>query len=113
MIKLLLKKIKTDWQEWKAYKISVWNVRRDEKLIKRAIERAKIKNSRNGKTYYILRDVYGGINELNKEELDFFTKKGLFRKMNYMERLQESIAIITSNPIIYNQYSQIQLKRNK
>lgn len=111
LFKLLLKKIKIDWQEYKNYRISLWNVMRDKRLTKRAINRARIKNSQNGKTYYILRDRFGGINELTKEELAFFTRIGYFKKMNYLERLKESIAIITSDPIIRDQYTQVQLKK--
>ena len=65
------KRIEIDWIEWKNYKISLWNVKRDRRLIERAIKRARIKNASDGKTYYVLRDVTGGINEFNSSDVRY------------------------------------------
>jgi hypothetical protein len=88
-------------------------VRQESKAIKRAMNRARDKNADNGRTYFIMRDNFGGINELNRDELDYWTrhKPPLFPKMNYMERLEKSIAIVTSRRFIQEQYNQVQLKK--
>jgi hypothetical protein len=107
IFKDLIQRIKIDWQEWRAYRASYWNVRRDTKAVNRAITRAKEKNFSNGKTYYIMRDKFGGINELNSDELLFFTRKGMFSKDQYDRRFEQAIDIVTSNQHIRNQYYRI------
>lgn len=113
LIKDLVTRIKIDWQEYRLYRQSVYNVKRDQKLINRAIERAKMKNGKDGKTYYIMRDKLGGINELNNKQLDFFTRQKLFKKMNYLQRLESAIGLVTSNKVLLDHYTQIQLKKEE
>jgi hypothetical protein len=111
-----------DWKEWRAHTIASWterrahriaarNVKRDNRHIDEAVKRAKIKNSENRKTYYIMPDLFGGINELTKDEIDFFTRKGVFPKMNYLQRLERCVTIITSNR--YTQADFNRIKENK
>jgi hypothetical protein len=107
ILKDLIQRIKIDWIEWKAYRASYYNVHRDTKAVNRAIIRAKEKNFSNGKTYYIMRDKFGGINELNSDELLFFTRKGMFSKDQYDKRFEQAIDIVTSNQHIRNQYYRI------
>lgn len=107
IIKDLIARIKIDWIEWRNYRQSQWNVRRDTKAINRAITRAREKNFSDGRTYYVMRDRFGGINELNSDELLFFTRKGMFSKEQYDNRFQHAIDIITSNQHIRNQYYRI------
>lgn len=107
IFKDLVTRIKIDYKEWRAYQRSIWDVRREKKLIQRAIIRAREKNFTNGKTYYIVRDRLGGINELNSDEFLFFTRKGLFTKEYYYNRFEHAIDIVTSNKRIRDQYYQI------
>jgi hypothetical protein len=107
IVKDLIQRIKIDWQEWRAYRASYWNVRRDTKAVNRAITRAKEKNFSDGKTYYIMKDRFGGINELNSGELLFFTRKGMFSKDQYDRRFEQAIDIVTSNQRIRDQYYRI------
>jgi hypothetical protein len=109
----LWKRIVIDYKEWRMYQRSLYDVKRDRKAINRALMRARIKNKKDGRTYYILRDVMGGINELNRNELEYFTRKRLFKKMNYLQRLKNAIAIVTSNKIIQEHYNEIQTKKKK
>jgi len=103
----LIQRIKIDWTEWKMYQKSVWDVRREKKAISRAINRAREKNYSDGKTYYVMRDKFGGINELNSDQLLFFTRKGLFTKEQYDNRFRHAIDIVTSNQRIRNQYYRV------
>lgn len=123
-IKDLIKRVKADWQEWNTYQRIAWVERfrqrralrdnlRDKRMIDAAIERAKIKNASDNRTYYILRDRWGGINEINSRELALLTRRKVFKKMNYMERLNASIAIITSNRYTQKDFDRIQRNKNK
>lgn len=113
IFKKIAPKIVIQWQEWRAYQTSIWNVRRDSKAILRAMARAKEKNARDGRTYFIFRDKYGGINEFNKDDYEFWTRHNppLLDKMDYMKRLEKAIAIVTSRKFIQEQYNQVQLKK--
>lgn len=83
-IKDLIKRVKADWQEWNTYQRIAWVERfrqrralrdnlRDKRMIDAAIKRAKIKNASDNRTYYILKDRWGGINEINSRELALLT----------------------------------------
>jgi len=109
----LKQKILIDYQEWRGYVISKWNVSRDQRLIRRSIARARAKNKTDGRTYYIMRDRLGGINELNREQISYFQRSGLFSKEDYDRRLERAIAIVTSNKVEFNQYQQTQLKKEE
>lgn len=107
------KRIEIDWIEWKNYKISLWNVKRDRRLIERAIKRARIKNASDGKTYYVLRDVTGGINEFNSSDVRYWTRVGMLPKMDINKRLTEALAIVTSSSITRNTYTKAQNKKEE
>lgn len=94
IIELFKQKISIDYQEWKAWLISKWNVQRDSRDIRRAIRRAKMKAKNDHKTYYIMRDKLGGINELNRDELKFFKARGVFWHEDLIKRLERAIAIV-------------------
>lgn len=94
IIELFKQKVSIDYQEWKAWLISKWNVQRDGRDIRRAIRRAKMKAKNDHKTYYIMRDKLGGINELNRSELNFFKSRGLFWGEDCKKRFDRSIAIV-------------------
>ena len=113
IISLLKQKITVDYQEYRSYLISKWNVERDNKMIRRAVKRARMKNKEDGRTYYIMKDCLGGINELNRSELVFFRNKGLFSNEDYKYRLERAIAIVTSNKVEFKQYKQQQLKKEE
>ena len=107
IFKDFITRVEIDWREWRAYQRSIWDVRRDKKAIKRAIIRAREKNFSDRKTYYIMKDRLGGINELNSDQLLWFTRKGLFTREQYDNRFKHAIDIITSNKRIRDQYYQI------
>lgn len=113
VIKDFGQRIKTDYEEWRSFLISKWNVRRDARQVKRAKARARIKNKYDGKTYYIMMDRFGGINELNREQLIFFMDRGVFTKDQYKRRLFHALAIITSNKSELIQYEQQQLLKER
>jgi hypothetical protein len=107
IFKDLLTRIKIDWIEWRTYQQSVWNVKRDKRAIKRAIYRAYLKNQSDGRTYYILRNLGGGFDEVNSEQLKKLKSKDVKyfpRYQDYNTMLKECFAIITSNSIIRNSY---------
>lgn len=113
ILTLFKQKITIDYQEWRSYMISKWNVQRDNRMIDRAVKRARMKNKEDGRTYYIMKDLLGGINELNRSELVFFKNKGLFTADDYKFRLERAIAIVTSNKVEFKQYKQQQLKKEE
>lgn len=98
-------KIKIQWTEWRGYQTSVWNVKRDKKQIERAIKRAKLKNLSDGRTYYILRNLAGGFDEVNSQQLKIAKKIKYFPKYrNFEHLLTQCFAIITSNEIQRKSY---------
>lgn len=114
--KELVTRYKNDWQDWRAYKVSMRNVRLESKAIARAMNRAREKNSSNGRTYYILRDKFGGINEFNRDDIIFWSlkhKPALIDNMSYLERINAALGIVTSNKHIQAQYDQVQLKKEE
>jgi hypothetical protein len=117
-------RVRADWKEWTTYQKIAWverfkqrrarrDVLRDQRMIDAALERARIKNSKNRMTYYILRDKWGGINEINKYELDILIRKKVFPKMNYMQRINACIAIVTSNKNTQRDFDRIQENKKK
>ena len=105
--KELWTRIKIDWAEWRGYQTSVWNVKRDKKQIERAIERARLKNLSDGRTYYILRTVVGGFDEVNSQQLKILKSKkvGYFPKYrDYDHMLSQCFGIVTSNNIQRKSY---------
>jgi len=101
----LLTKIKIDWKEWMGYKTSIWNIKRDKKQIERAIYRAKLKNKSDGRTYYILRNLLGGFDEVNSQQLKIAKKIKYFPKYrDYEHMLRLSFAIVTSNDVTRHNY---------
>lgn len=108
MFKNLITRIQIDWQEWRNYKTSMWNVKRDNRMIARAKQRAKTKNAKDGRTYYILRDVRGGINEFNSTDIKYWSRIGILPRMDHAKRLESSLGIVTSNTEILDQYSKLQ-----
>jgi hypothetical protein len=117
-------RVKADWKEWTTYQKISWverfkqrrakrDVIRDQRMIDAALERARIKNVDDHKTYYIMKDKWGGINEINKEQLDKFTRAGIFPKMNYLQRVNASIAIVTSNKNTQRDFDRVQENKKK
>jgi len=110
------KRISIDYTEYRSFLTSYWDVKRDTRLVKRAVKRAKRKNAADGRTYYILKDKTGGINEFCKSDIHFWThrhKPALLPEMDFMQRLSASYAIVTSNEAILDQYNQVQLKKEQ
>lgn len=107
IIKEFITQIRIDWQEWRGFRTSVWNVRRDKRAIERAIQRARIKNSSDGRTYYILRNLGGGFDEANSENLKALRAKKVnyFPKFqNFEHMLRQCFAIVTSNEVQRKSY---------
>lgn len=113
ILTLVKQKISIDWQEWRSAKIAEWNVRRDNRMIHRAVKRARIKIQSGGGTYYVMRDVNGYINEVTSSQLKYFTARGLFTKSDCKNRLEVALAIVTSNKVTYKIYKQQQLKKEE
>jgi hypothetical protein len=100
-------RIKIDWYEWRAYRQTVWNVKRDQRAIERAIYRAILKNGSDGRTYYILKNIAGGFDEVNSNDLKNLRAKNVKwfpRYQDYNTMIRECFAIVTSNEITRNSY---------
>jgi hypothetical protein len=98
-------RIKIDWAEWRGYQTSVWNIRRDKKAIERAIFRARMKNLSDGRTYYILRNLAGGFDEVHSDSLKKLKGVKYFPKYrNYEHMLTQCFAIVTSHEIQRQSY---------
>lgn len=108
-----IERVKIDWKEWRAYKRSMYDVNRDQRLMKRALKRARVKNAEDGKTYWIFKDQWGGINEVNNDEFDQLVRLKYLKPMNFLEKMKFAKAIVTSNKSIREQYTQIQLNKEK
>jgi len=114
-----INRLKIQWVEWRAYQQTLWNIRRDRKAINRAITRARNKNELDGRTYYILKNVAGGFDEVNSNDLRNLRLKGIRyfpRYQDYNSMIRECFAIVTSNNTVRNSYldvmKQIQLAEN-
>lgn len=110
IFKLIADRIKVDYYDWMTQFKGEWYSRKEARLVKAAKRRAEIKNRADGRTYYIVVDIRGGVNALNSSEIKKFQKMGLFPKWNAYQLLSNSRAIVTSNKQIFEQYRQIQLK---
>lgn len=120
----LIKRVKADWKEWTTYQKVSWVERfrqrrakrdaiRDRRMIESAIERAQIKNAKDGRTYYIMRSVTGEINELCSKDIHLLTRLKLLPRMNYLQRLEATIAIVTGNKMTQLNFDRIQANKNK
>jgi len=103
-------RVTVDYHDYRAELTGRWNLRREAKQIDKAVKRARFRNSKDGRTYYILKDARGGISALTSDQVKYWTAQKMFPKMNYMQLLEKSIAIVTSNQSIREQYNQVQLK---
>jgi hypothetical protein len=117
-LKDLQKRIVADWHEWVTYQKVSWIERfrqrrarrdtvRERRMVDAALERAAIKHASDGRTYYIIKDPYGGINELNSHEINQLVRMGVLPKMDYRKRLQESVAIVTKNTVIQIEFNKL------
>ncbi len=104
-------RIKVDYHDYRQELTGTWNLKREAKQIDKAVKRAKFRNSQDGRTYYIVRDVRGGISALTRDQINYWVVKKMFPKMNYLQLLTNAIAIVTSNESIREQYNQVQLKK--
>jgi len=117
-------RVKADWKEWTTYQKISWverfkqrrarrDVLRDQRMIDAALERARIKNAKDGRTYYILRDKWGGINEMDSTIIGKLTRAKILPRMNYLQRVNASIAIVTSNKNTQRDFDRIQESKKK
>lgn len=117
-------RVKADWKEWTTYQKITWverfkqrrarrDVIRDQRMIDAALERARIKNAKDGRTYYILRDKWGGINEMDSTIIGKLTRAKILPRMNYLQRVNASIAIVTSNKNTQRDFDRIQESKKK
>lgn len=104
-------RLKIDYHDYRQELTGGWNLKREAKQIDKAVKRARFRNSQDGRTYYIIKDVRGGISALTSDQVKYWTARKMFPKMNFMQLLERSIAIVTSNQSIREQYNQVQLKR--
>jgi hypothetical protein len=110
IFKDLLTRIKIDYHDYRQELTGKWNLRREARQIEKAKQRARFRNSKDGRTYYIIKDKSGAISALTSDQVKFWTAQGMFPKMNYMQLLKSAIAIVTSNESVLEQYNQEQLK---
>lgn len=103
--------VKIDFIEWRDYMVSRYNVRRDLRAINRCRKRAIVKNATDGRTYYIMQDISGNFNEMNRDQLYACWRVGLITKDQFNRRLFHARALVTSDRCLLNQYSQQQLKK--
>lgn len=103
-------RLRIDYHDYRQELTGGWNLKREVKQIDKAVKRARFRNSKDGRTYYILKDIRGGISALTSEDIKYWTSHKMFPKMNYLQLLKRSIAIVTSNESIREQYNQVQLK---
>jgi len=119
-----LQRVTVDWKEWSTYQKLAWierfkqrrarrDVLRDQRMIDSAIERAKVKNARDNRTYYIMRNSGGGINEVNSKEIAMLVRLKALPRMNYMQRLEASIAVVTSNRMTQLNYDRLKSNKSK
>ena len=88
------------------------DLRRDRKRIKRAIAVAKEKNVIDGKTYYILRDPRGMPGAYHSNDIKYLRQVGIIPKeIKYDKMLEVALAVVTSNEVKFNEYVQVQNKR--
>jgi len=113
IFKDLWTRLKIDYKEWRDEWITRWNTRREMRQIDSAIRRAKKRNARDHKTYYIIRDRRGAINALTGKEINLWAKRGLFPKMTILQKLEKSIDIVTSNNLIIKAHNNIKNKNLK
>ena len=104
-------KVVRDYYEYWSYLVSIWNVQSDDRLIRRAKLRAKIKNANDNRTYYILRDKTGGINELNKSEINMLVRAGVFIRRSHIQILHDAISIVTNNNQVKEEYAKISAEK--
>jgi hypothetical protein len=86
------------------------------KQIERAIKRANMKNSIDGRTYYILKNVGGGFDEVNSNDLKNLRAKNIRyfpRYQDYNTMIKECFAMVTSNEITRNSYVETITNINK
>lgn len=111
IFKDLWTRLKIDYHDYRQELTGTWNLRREAKQIDKAIRRAKLRNAKDGRTYYIIKDTRGGISALTSDDIKYWTARKMFPKMNFMQLLERAIAIVTSNESVREQYNQVQLKR--
>lgn len=107
-IKNIWTRIKIDWFEYWGFKTSIWNIKRDNKAIDRAIETAQLKNSRDGRSYYVLRNLAGGFDPVSSADLNFLKRNKIVRfpkYRNYVHMRSQSFATITSDKTIRESYT--------
>jgi len=100
IFKDLWTRIKIDYKEWREEWITRWNTRREMKQIDSAIRRAKERNARDHKTYYVIPDRRGVVDALTGKEIDSWAKRGLFPKMNIKQKCEKMICRVKGNNLI-------------
>lgn len=104
-------RIKTDYADWRRDQITQRSFRVKQKMIRKALKRAIERNKEDKRTYYIMEDLRGGISALHKDDLNFWTARGLFPKMTQREVLGKAIDIVTSDRGERDKFNQIVLSR--
>lgn len=106
-------RIRYDYQEWRTDWITRWNLRKEMKRIDNAIRRAKAYHEKDNRTYYVLRDRSGAINALNSSDINMATRMGFLPRMNFIQRLEASIYIVSKSHTYLKQFQKIQNSRKK
>jgi hypothetical protein len=115
----LATRISIDYKEWRDEIIIRWNTKREMKQIDSAIRRAKKRNLRDHRTYYIIKDRRGAINALTKQEIDKWSDKktakgvktGLFPRMTINQVYHSCIDMVTCTRRDMDQFNRIKSTR--
>ncbi len=114
MIKALLQRLKVDWREYVNHTLYMNDMRRDRRRIKRAIQSAQLKNSIDGRKYYILRDLRGFPAAYNRDEIKWLKERNIIDKNDtHLEMSRAALAIVTSNKVEMQQYTAVQAKKEE
>ena len=114
MIKAIIQRIRVDWAEWWDHLFRMWDMRRDKKRIMRAIASAKLKNSIDGRKYFVIRDVRGFPAAYNRSEILWLKAHDVIPKeAHHVELDKHALAIVTSNKVEMMQYTAVQNKKEK
>ena len=114
MFKSLLQRIKVDFKEFVNHLFFINDLKRDRKRISRAIESAKVKNSVDGRKYFVIRDLRGFPAAYNRSEIKWLKAHGIIPKeATHVDMDKVALAIVTNNKVEIKQYTAVQVKKEE
>ena len=114
MIKGIIQRIRVDWAEWWEFRFRMWDMRRDKNRIMKAIKTAKLKNSIDGRKYFVIRDVRGFPAAYNRSEIKWLKlHKIIPQNATHVDLDKHALAIVTSQKTEIMQYTAVQNKKEE